>query len=573
MHVHDGGSAWRAPTLPEPTLQATRHHAVAGDTVGTLAERYMVSVEAIHAANPRLTSPTAQGGNAIQPGDVIEIPASPMSAAGAIDVGSATHSTTDIKITAKTDAGGLTWQPDSVALTLTARQEAELGNNRAPDAPVGSRGASISLANDASVQVQASRGDGNTAFSVTTGTRVSISGEADAGGRGGAEIETRLASGFESAYTVTLPGEQRTVEAAAAVNPFDPTTIPVGGSVTLDGKAFTETALAGSFRMIGTETSITESEGVSYSVARVDAGTVRVTAGPTETINAFNGVGLRVGDLSIMAGREDQLHGATLQTATFDITTGAGQAAYAHFNATGQIAHATTGVTDVATISRVDYSSQTQLRAGVDSLGIALGGPANLGSSVLVTYADGSQTLTTDLTYGANVPLTVEQRFDAAGHELPGERSYRFEVTTDRPSYGWIDRNIFGRNEAAEEQASADLLNWALTGGVDGEGPVTAGDTVTLTFDEAQLQALMDQTRATVDGNRVGGAHSDLRNMVEDYSGNPVHDTMGFAVSLARNIGGDPYGFASRLQTISAAADGDIANDVFARIDADVQTR
>lgn len=573
MHVHDGGASWRAPTLSEPTVQLTRHHAVAGDTVTTIAERYMVSVEAIHAANPRLTSATAHGGSAIQPGDVIEIPASPMSVTGEIDGGRANHATTDIKITAKTDAGGITWQPDSAAVTLTAKQEAELGNNRAPGAPAGSRGASISLASDASVQVQASRSDGNTAFSVTTSTQVSVSGEANAGRRGGAEIEAGVASGFESSYTVTLPGEHRTVEAAAAVSPFDPTTIPVGGSVTLDGKAFTETALAGSFRMIGTETNITESAGVSYTVARVDADTVRVTTGPTETINAFNGVGLRAGDLSIMAGREDQLHGATLQTATFDIASVAGQSAYAHFNATGQIAHATPGVTDVATISRIDYSSQTQLRAGVDALGVVLGGPANLGSSVLVTYADGSQALTTDLTYGANVPLTVEQRFDAAGNELPGERSYQFEVTTDRPSYGWIDRNIFGRDEAAEEQASADLLNWALTGGIDGDGPVAAGETVTLTFSEAQLQALMDQMRATVDGNRVGGAHSDLRNMIEDYSGNPVHDTMGFAVSLARNIGGDPYGFAARLQRISAAADGDIANNRFARIDADVQTR
>lgn len=572
MQIHDGGGSI-ARTLPTPTLDPTRHDVVAGDTVASLAERYMVSPEAIHAANPQLVSPTSQGGNAIQPGDVIEIPVSPMSASGDVETGDANHSTTDIKVSAKAADGSITWQPDSTAVKLTAEQEVELGNNRAEGAPASSRGASISVASEASVEVQESRGDGTTSFSVTTGSQLSVSGEANAGGRGGAEVEASVATGFESTYKVTLPGEGRPVEAAAAVNPFDPTTIPVGGSVILDSSAFAETALAGSFRMIGTETKIKESDGVSYTVERVDADTVRVTSGPTETINAFNGVGLRAGDLSVMAGREDQLHGATLQTAEFDISSVEGQAAYAHFNSTGQVAHQTAGVDNVATISRIDYSSQTQLRAGYDSLSVALGGQANLGSSVQVEYPDGSRSLTTDLSYGGNVPLTIEQRFDAAGNELPGERSYTFEVNTDRPSYNWFERNILGRNEASEEQANADLLNWALTGGVDGAGPVGAGETVTLTFSESQLQALITQTRATVDGNELGGAHPDLRVLVEDYSGTPVNDTMDFAVALARNLGSDPYGFAARLQTISAGADGDISNRGYARIDADVQAR
>ena len=574
MQVHDGGGAGIPQTLPEPTLQPTQHRATAGDTVASLAERYMVSPEAIHAANPQLTSPTSQGGNALHPGDVIDIPASPMSASGGVETGSATHSTLDVRVTAKNDQGALVWQPNSLAVTLTDKQKTELGNSRAEDAPGNSRGASISVGSEAAVTFKETQGTGTTSFSVETRLQVGASGEANAGGRGGAEIAGSIAAGSKATYQVTLPGEGQTVEAAAAVNPFDPTTIPVGGSVKLDSSDFVQTSLAGAFRMIGSETGITDTQGTSYTVARVDENTVRVTAGPTETLNAFNGVGLRTGDLSVMAGREDQLHGATLRTAEFDISTVEGQSAYAHFNATGQVAHETPGVGNVATISRIDYSSQTQLRAGYDQVSVALGGQANLGSSVQVEYADGSRSVTTDLRYGGNVPLTIEQRFDADGNELPGERSYQFEVNTDRPSYNWFERNILGKNEAGEEQANADLLNWSLTGGFDGSGPVNAGDTVTLSFSESQLEALIGQTRATVDGGQgIGGAHNDLRILVEDYSGNPVDDTMDFAVSLARNLGGDPYGFAAKLQTISAGADGNVANDSYARIDADVQTR
>ena len=121
------------------------------------------------------------------------------------------------------------------------------------------------------------------------------------GGPRGLNVEGSVATGFESSYKVSLPGEA-TVEQAAAVNPFDPTTIPVGGSVTLDGGDYTSTSMEASFRHIGIKTNIKDAEGVSYTVERVDENTVRVTTGPTETINAFNGVGLDLGKVSAYAG-------------------------------------------------------------------------------------------------------------------------------------------------------------------------------------------------------------------------------------------------------------------------------
>ena len=564
--MHDGGGVHLAPPPPpEARTQPVQHRANGSDTVQSLARQYAVSPEAIHAVNPQL----GQGDRIVQ-GEVLEIPPPPQSVSGNVDAGSPTHSTTDVKVTVKNDDGSLTWQPDSASIKLTDKQKTELDNSRPEGADRNTtNGFSVSFGEESSVALSVSQSDTHASFTITTQAQVSLSGELSAGGGRGLDVSGGITTGIEAKYKVSLPGEA-TVEQAARVNPFDPTTLPVGGSVTLNGGDYVDTSFEASFRYIGTQTKVNDAAGTSYVVERVDENTVRVTAGPTETINAFNGFGVSVGDLKLLAGREDQLHGAQLQTAEFDISTPEGQAALQHFNATGQIAHETPGVDNVATIERIDFSSQSQLRAELGKhVSITLGGQANLGSSVKITYPDGSYSLTTDLSYGGNVPLTIEQRFDAQGNELPGERSYTFEVSTDRPAYGWFDR-FMGANEAAEEQAMASLLNVALTGSADGNGPVEAGDTVTLTFSESQMQALMDQTQSTIDGVGYGGAHPDLAVMLgsDGYSPTPTD----FAISLARNLNNEPYGFIEKLFRIASGSDGHNADDLYGRIDVEVGT-
>lgn len=564
--IHDGGGASSpiSQQLGPARLDPVQHRVGTADTVQSLAAQYSVSPEAILAANPQLS------GDRLPQGEQIEIPPPPQSVAGEVDQGSANHSTTDVKVTVKNDDGSIAWKPDSESVTLTDKQKTELGNSRPEGSPKGTNGFSVTLSAESSVTLAESQSDTHTSFSVSSQTQVGLSGEGSYGGPRGLDVSGGVNTGFKSSYKVSLPGEA-TVEQAATVNPFDPTTIPVGGSVTVDGSDFVNTSFEASFRYIGTKTNISNAEGVSYKIERVDEDTVQVTAGPTETINAFNGVGVKVGDVSIMAGREDQLHGAELQTAQFDISTPEGQAAFEHFNATGQIAHETPGVSNVATISRIDYSSQTQLRTELGgNVSIDLGGQGNLGSSVQVTYPDGSYSLTTDLSYGGNVPLTIEQRFDAEGNELPGERSYQFEVSTDVAGYNWVERNIFGHNEAAEEQSMADLLNWVTSGGAGTDGPVDAGDTATLEFSQEQMQALMDQVQATVDGNSIGGANSDLNTMLNGGGDDWQPTPMDFAISMARNLNQDPSGFIDKLLRVSSGADGDNGNQQFDPIEMDV---
>lgn len=563
MHVmHDGGG-YAPVNFSTSRTEPIQHRAGAGDTVDSLASEYAVSPEAIRAANPQLGA-----SDRLSPGEMVRIPPPPQSVNGEVEAGSPKHSTVDVRVSTGGDNGRITWQPNSESVKLTDKQKTELGNTRPANAPAGTNGASFTVSSESSVTLTESQSDTHTTFSVSTQVQSGASGEIRTGGPRGLNVEGSVATGFESSYKVSLPGEA-TVEQAAAVNPFDPTTIPVGGSVTLDGGDYTSTSMEASFRHIGIKTNIKDAEGVSYTVERVDENTVRVTTGPTETINAFNGVGLDLGKVSAYAGREDQLHGAELQTAEFDISTPEGQAAYEHFNATGQIAHETPGVSNVATISRVDYSSQTQLRTELGPVNVDLGGQANLGSSVKITYPDESFSLTTDLSYGDNVPLTIEQRFDAEGNELPGERRYEFEVSTDVPEYGWFDRFFSGSNEAVEEENMADMLNWVLSGGIGESGPVDAGDTVTLSFTEQQMQAMLDQTQAAVDNTEVGT--SSLTYLVGDETSGYEPTAMDFAIMLARGNGNDPNGFIRTLFDISSGADGDLANLEYEAIDTEVR--
>jgi hypothetical protein len=547
-----GGRVYQPQNHPQSYKVGTN------ESLQDVADRFGVTPQAIRDANPNIFNPQdpgerkarqmdaqeINGGGMLLPGDELTIPAAPMSVTeGDPITGEGSHPSTDVNIGVDLPNGGITWEPGSGKVQLTAKQQAETAN--------ANQGTKLTVSQESAVAYGQKNNNGNTEFTVEAQTKVATSGSIDAGGRkGGAEVQAGAGAGFKSSYQVMLPGENRPAEAAARVNPFDPTTIPVGGRVTMNSEAFSETSLAGSFRYIGTETKVQQGQGTTYVVERVDQNTVRVMMGPTEAVQAFNGVGLRAGpDLSVMLGRQDSLAGSTLKTADFDLSTPEGQAAYSHFTATGQVAHETKGVDNVATVERVDYSSQTQLRAKLGPLGVELGGAQNKGSVVKTSYPDGSFALTTELQYSGNVPLRVTQRFDAGGTEILSERTYQYEVKVT--------------------ESNAELLNTVQAGRVTDSGPARPGQTVVLTFNEEQMQSLIGQTETAAE--TLHGA-DDLRLLVEGPGGRA--EPMDFAISMARNLGGDSQGLSERLLKISDAGDGDIqTRGGFSRIDMDVETK
>ncbi len=380
--------------------------------------------------------------------------------------------------------------------------------------------------------------DGNTEFTVEVQATSSVRGEGSRRtSRGTAEGEAESGAGVRARYKVVLPGENQNPEAAARVNPFDPTTIPVGATVTLDGQNFTQGELAASFRHIGFETNVTEAEGVSYSVHRVDENNVQVTMGPNEAVEAFNGVGVNSDVATAMVGRQDNLGGSTVRTATFDLSNKDGQAAYSHFTGTGQVAHETPGVSDVATVERVDYSSQTRLKLELGPLGADLAGAQNTGAFVKTTYPDGSYAYVSNVQYSGNVPVKITQRFDAQGDEIVSERRYDYTIKA---------------NENNEQ-----LLNLAISGdyGLADSGPVNAGETVTLSFSEEQMQGLVAMTSRYAE-EAPSSDEAILLGYMEPDGSLPTPKPFDFAIALARNLNSDDFGFAEKLFSIAGGADG-----------------
>lgn len=348
-------------------------------------------------------------------------------------------------------------------------------------------------------------------------------------------IETTHTEGLRGRYRVSLPEGEGTDP--TRINPFDPETLPKGGSVTLDAQSFSGTAMAGTFRHIAAEHKLTEAEGASLRVDRLDDGRVRVTTGPNQAVEAFNGMGFSAKGVTAIAGRQDALGQSSVRTATFDLANADGQAAYQQFVANGTLDAKTPGMDDVATVERLGNSSQTRLKVEVGSVfGVDVAGQRNSGDVTQVRRDDGSYTELRNVQYDGNLPVTRLSQYGTDGQELRDQR--RYEFTFD-----------LRKHEQADQVAG--LLNSALTGDTGARGPVKAGELNTVSFSEDQLRGMMERTQQMVQDNPMAGER--WRLLAEDGRGGLQTDVDEYAASLARNRGNSEYGMAEQMFRLATA--------------------
>ena len=255
-------------------------------------------------------------------------------------------------------------------------------------------------------------------------------------------------------------------------DPYHPDTLPVGSSVLFTSSDFTGTEFGARYNAIRAQCGVDASDGTATLIERTGPDTVRVTIGPTQSMENSFAVGVGVGPVSVGAGNTQSLNTAQLQTVEFNINTPEGLAAYNTFLETGQLpAQEGPGITHRATIQTVAYDSTTGVSA-------ALGpwdGELTLSSTQIdqrrVSYPDGSSELVTELDYGTSVPVTLQQHFDANGVEDVSQQRITLDLGDMDPT-------------------TASYFYEAFTGDAAGAQAIREGDsrdvTITLTHDQAQ---------------------------------------------------------------------------------------
>lgn len=572
MTVHALGSqSIQAPPPPPP-----RQYEVArGDTIDSIARAHGTTPQALIGANPQLANP-----DLLYPGDVLDLPASPPAdgasgvsakvtgedatktgteangtgskgevtvgvSDGGVEVGgrqTRTTTTTDAdgtKSTSGTSSGlGFGVDPEKGTVSLTT-------SGGFTESVKSAKGHGLSFGIDGSSTLVAGKKteDGVTTYTASADVSVTLNAGVDARQAG---LEYGHVTGIKSSYEVSMPEQAANATDLASVNPFDPSTMPTGTIIKLDGADYTGSEFKATFRNVAVETRVTSEEGASLLVEKTGADTVRVTAGPTAALSAWNGVGLDFDQVTLMLGNDTSLDSATLRNAEFDLSTPEGLAAFNDFVATGSMpADNGTGVSGVKTIEKLDFSSQVKLEAKLGPLSLGLDGAKNTGDSVVTTYPDGSIERTVNLQYSGNVPMTLTQKFDAEGREVIADREYAYTIQADANT--------------------SQMINAAQTGDVDRaqDGPVQPGDTVTITYTEAEMAELQAHAGKALEAS--GGMDTGLRVLTQDYDGQPA-SAFDFALGLARNLGGSDYGSAERLFRISSAADGNYADGNFVQL-------
>ncbi|PBJ82292.1 hypothetical protein CMZ84_08865 [Lysobacteraceae bacterium NML93-0399] len=553
MSIQPTVSQSASPILPPPSTESARHTVQPAENLTQIANAYGVAPADILKANPQISNPEM-----IYPGDGLVIPArvtdsssqgvsisntNGISANQGVRSETRTSTTSDagtVHQSSTSTSGNVSFNPEAGSVTASGG----VAFNESIKTS-GGYGVSFGAGTNASITGSVNTADGVTTYKASSDVSVFLKGGVNTPQAG---VELGRTDGIRASYQVAMPADADVDP--LSVNPFDPRSMPVGSTVTMNGSDYTTNEFKATFRNLATQTRVTDEGGVSTVVARTGEDTVRVTAGPTEAIKAYNGVGVEFGIGNVMLGRNDSLAGATLRTAEFDLSSAAGQAAYNDFIANGALPGDNgDGVSDVATVESLDYSSQTQLSAKLGPVNLSLDGAKNTGNMVVTTHADGSIERNIDLQYSGNVPMNITQRWDASGNEIADARIYSYDVQVD--------------------QNNVQLLNAALSGGLEG-APVHEGQTVTLSFNEHQMDALAGQTAQAVDN----GAHMSLGSLLgymQTDGSYPTPDAWDFALSLGRNLGNSDYGLSEKLFSISdGSTDGGFGDRSYARIDASV---
>jgi len=153
-------------------------------------------------------------------------------------------------------------------------------------------------------------------------------------------------------------------------NPLDPSSLPVGSSLTARGEQFTGKEADLSYKGVGVMSDWEQAKGGAVRVERLDTDRVRVTMGPFNRSRNSIGVGIDAGKLSADFEVGKQLLGSQATSQEFNISTPQGRAAYDRFVTSGKLEPNTPGTSQYQSIKAI--TNQREIAATLN-LGKVLG--------------------------------------------------------------------------------------------------------------------------------------------------------------------------------------------------------
>lgn len=363
---------------------------------------------------------------------------------------------------------------------------------------------------------------GVTTFTVET--KGSLGRKIDGSGHG-ATVSIGEASHTSSKFSVSVPDDKARAFDPKAFNPLDPSALPVGGSLVIQGSRNGESALKAAFRKLSFETRTTSSAQTSLRVDKLTTTTVRVTAAPTAVFDRLSKLGLTHGKLSAFVLAGERLEGEALKSTVLDLSTPAGQQAYRALLADGAFpARTGPGVTALATMEKVAYRHENGLSINGRDFWF---GNKTAGQALRTRHADGTVDVTASLQYAGGVPLTLTRRWNPDGSEALDKRQFDYALP--------LKTNQVWR------------LTELLTGTRPNQRLLKEGR-YTLRFTDAQLKTLFEATKRAYRAN-PGVTHLKLVSQETDH--------VAFGMALVRLARSDAESFINRLADIDRGQNGE----------------
>jgi len=411
----------------------------------------------------------------------------------------------------------------------------------------GSAGASVKVPGGFSFQFNASGGHSSQTQSEGGFTTTSVEGDLSlqVGGKvgvAGASAGLSYTETSRTSFEVRLPDADAARVAAGEApqpNPYDPETIPEGGSVFMRDREISTTSETAGYRGAELGGSLSEEQADSLMVERTGSDTVRVTVGTEQALEDSFRMGYSLGPASVRVGSTDRLEASELQRAEFNLSTEEGRAAYSEAIATRELPQDNgSGVSNVELIQQGQGQFGAEVSASLGPWSVGLNGNISV-DRTSTTRADGSRAQTTSLDSTASVPIRLQQSFGPDG--------------TEQLSQAQLTMNL--RNLDPDVAAS---LQRAITGERAGAGLGPQDMELTLTHND--VRQLREQAQARIDQR---GAHFDPTFPEERLlQGIALSQNLGDLAFVLHHHDRGSDGVADLLQGIHASAGGQLPGSV-----------